>query len=101
MRERRRDRPLEVALSAVLLSGAGADETRKWAEMYAKEREHRFPVPPTADDVLESNLWGDADAMVERLARWVEAGADHVVIQPMPPVDGMRFFGENVLPRLA
>jgi FMNH2-dependent dimethyl sulfone monooxygenase len=98
MRKRRRDRAIEVALSAVYLSGESDDQALKWARMYAKEREHRFPIPPTVDDILRSNLLGDHGAIRDRLERWAEAGTDYVVIQPMPPVDGMRFFGEQILP---
>ncbi len=98
MRKRRGDRKLEVALSAVFLAGKSADETLRWATMYAKEREHRFPIPPTVDDVMASNLLGDVGQIKERVQQWAEAGADNIVIQPMPPIDGMRFFGEKILP---
>ncbi len=98
MRRRRKDRPIDVALSAVFLSGENEDEALGWAEMYAKEREHRFAVPPTVEDILQSNLLGDRGAIRERLERWAAGGADAIVIQPMPPIDGMRFFGEHVLP---
>ena len=102
MRARRgAGRPLEVAVSAVYLCGDGEDAVMRWARMYAKEREHRFPVPPTVQDVLDANLLGDDGRVRERLDRWIEAGVDHVVIQPMPPVDGMRRFGERILPDYA
>jgi len=97
----RLDRKLEVALSAVCLTGRSKAETLRWAEMYAAERKHRFDTPPTVADVLESNLTGDADAMAERIQQWINVGVDYVVIQPMPPVDGMRSFGEQVLPRFS
>lgn len=100
MRKRRGARKLEVAISSVYLSG-GDDEVMKWAKMYAKEREHRFPIPPTVQDVLDSNLLGDPGRVKERLHEWVEAGVDYVVIQPMPPIDGMRIFGEKVLPHFS
>ena len=58
MREKLAHRPFEVAVSAVGLADKGSDETLKWAEMYAEERKHRFPVPPTADDFLAANLTG-------------------------------------------
>jgi FMNH2-dependent dimethyl sulfone monooxygenase len=98
MRARRGQRRLDVALSAVLLSGKSDDEILKWATMYAKEREHRFAVPPTVQDVLDSNLMGDVGRVKARIEEWIAAGVDYVVIQPMPPVEGMRFFGEKVLP---
>jgi FMNH2-dependent dimethyl sulfone monooxygenase len=101
MRARRGARRLEVALSAVLLMGKSDDDIFKWATMYAKEREHRFPIPPTVQDVLDSNLMGDVGRITARIEEWAAAGADYVVIQPMPPIDGMRFFGEKILPRFA
>ena len=97
LRPRRADRPFEVAVSAVGLAGKGTDETLKWARMYADERKHRFPVPPTAEDVLQANLTGGVGEVRERIDAWAEAGVDHVVIQPMPPLEGTRFFGENVI----
>ena len=66
-------------------------------QMYANERKHRFPIPPTVDDVLGSNLTGDVAQVCERIDAWVEAGVDHVVIQPMPPMEGTRFFGEKII----
>jgi len=99
MRRQRPDRSFEVAVSAVGLADKGGAETLKWAEMYAEERKHRFPVPPTVDDVLGANLTGDAEEVCGRLDAWAEAGADHVVIQPMPPMEGTRFFGEKIIHR--
>ena len=98
MREKRDDPPFEVAVSAVGLADKSESETLDWAQMYADERKHRFPVPPTVDDVLEANLTGDVARVRDRIDAWVEAGVDHVVIQPMPPMEGTAFFGEKVLP---
>ncbi len=97
MRKKLDHRPFEVAVSAVGLADKGPDETLKWAEMYADERKHRFPVPPTVDDILGANLTGEAEQVRERIDAWAEAGVDHVVIQPMPPVEGTRFFGEQII----
>jgi FMNH2-dependent dimethyl sulfone monooxygenase len=97
MREKRPDRPFEVAVSAVGLADKDEAETLKWAEMYADERKHRFPIPPTVDDVLESNLVGDVARVRERIDAWAEAGVKHIVIQPMPPMEGTRFFGEKII----
>lgn len=97
MREKLDHRPFEVAVSAVGLAGKGPDETLKWAEMYAEERKHRFPVPPTVDDILGANLTGDEAQVRERIDAWAEAGVDHVVIQPMPPMEGTRFFGDKII----
>lgn len=98
MRERRTNWPLQVALSSVCLTGKTETETRQWAEMYAAERKHRFSVPPTVEDVLESNLVGSEGEMRNRIDQWVEAGVNYIVIQPMPPMKGMRSFGEKILP---
>jgi FMNH2-dependent dimethyl sulfone monooxygenase len=98
MREQRTDRPFEVAVSAVGLPGKNEAETYRWAQMYAKEREHRFPVPPTVDNVLSENLVGDVGVLRERIDQWADAGVNYVVIQPMPPIDAMRFFGEKIIP---
>lgn len=99
MRDKRPERPFEVAVSAVGLADKSEAETLKWAEMYAEERNHRFPIPPTVDDVLGANLVGDVAAVCARIDAWAEAGVDHVVIQPMPPMDGTRFFGEKIIHR--
>ena len=99
MRKRRNNPPVQVAVSAVGLADKGKGETLKWAEKYAKERRHRFPIPPTVDDVLEANLTGDVAQVCERIEAWIEAGVDHVVIQPIPPMEGIRFFGENIIHR--
>tara|TARA_R110002073_G_scaffold21562_1_gene75936 strand:+ start:1380 stop:2348 length:969 start_codon:yes stop_codon:yes gene_type:complete len=91
------DRPFEVAISAVGLADKGPEETRKWAEMYAEERKHRFPIPPTVDDVMESNLIGDVAQVRDRIDQWIDAGVNHIVFQPMPPMEGTRFFGEKII----
>jgi len=97
LREKMGGRPFEVALSAVGLADKGVDETLKWAEMYAEERKHRFPVPPTVDDILGANLTGSETEVRDRIDAWAEAGVRHVVIQPMPPIEGTRFFGEKII----
>jgi FMNH2-dependent dimethyl sulfone monooxygenase len=97
MREKRTERPFEVAVSAVGLADKSQSETLKWAEMYAAERKHRFPIPPTVDDVLSANLIGDVTQVRDRIDAWAEAGVSHIVIQPMPPIEGTRFFGEKII----
>ncbi len=94
------DRPLDTALSAVCVAGKNSRETLQWATMYAAERRHRFAVPPTVDDVLHSNLTGSAQEMIDRIGAWRGAGMTDLVIQPMPPMDGMRFFAEQVMPHV-
>jgi alkanesulfonate monooxygenase SsuD/methylene tetrahydromethanopterin reductase-like flavin-dependent oxidoreductase (luciferase family) len=49
--------------------------------------------------VLQANLTGDEAAVCARIDRWIEAGVDYVVIQPMPPIEGARFFGEKIIHR--
>ena len=51
------------------------------------------------DDILESNLYGDVEQVCQRIDEWVDAGVTNIVIQPMPPMDGMRFFGEKIIHR--
>jgi len=57
----------------------------------------RFPVPPTVDDILGANLTGGETEVRKRIDAWAEAGVSHVVIQPMPPMEGTRFFGEKII----
>jgi alkanesulfonate monooxygenase SsuD/methylene tetrahydromethanopterin reductase-like flavin-dependent oxidoreductase (luciferase family) len=98
MRAQLSQRRLEVALSAVYLCGKRDDEILKWAQMYADERKHRFTVAPTADDVMRSNLLGDETRVRERIDAWIGAGVNYIVIQPMPPREGLREFGERIIP---
>ncbi|MEE8351187.1 MAG: LLM class flavin-dependent oxidoreductase [Rhodospirillales bacterium] len=97
MRKKIGERPFEVAVSAVGLADLGPDETLKWAEMYAEERKHRFQVAPSVDDILGANLTGSETEVRDRIDAWAEAGVSHVVIQPMPPIEGTRFFGEKII----
>ncbi|WNK00866.1 LLM class flavin-dependent oxidoreductase [Thalassospiraceae bacterium LMO-JJ14] len=99
MKEKLTDRAWETAISTVGLTGTSEAETLKWAEMYAEERKHRFPIPPTVDDILQSNLYGDVGQVCGRIDEWIDAGVTNIVIQPMPPMDGMRFFGEKIIHR--
>lgn len=97
LRPKRKKRPFEVAVSAVGLADKGKGETLKWAQMYADERKHRFPVSPTVDDVLAANLTGGVAEVRDRIDAWAEAGVNHVVIQPMPPIESTRFFGDKII----
>ena len=47
MAERRNGDPLPMAVSTVSLAGLPEDKVDHWSVAYAKEREHRFAVPPT------------------------------------------------------
>jgi len=92
---------LPMALSTVSLVGLDQDAVNTWSVKYAKEREHRFPVPPTPEDVLRENLWGSPDRCIERIQAYEEAGVEDVIIQPIPPLEGMRNFAREVMPAFA
>ena len=62
MTRRRGGRRLPMAISTVSLAGLPQAEVDRWSVLYAKEREHRFAVPPTPQDVLDENLWGPPEA---------------------------------------
>jgi dimethylsulfone monooxygenase len=100
MTARRAGRALPMAISTVCLVGLDRDAVDLWSVKYAKEREHRFPVPPTPQDVLTENLWGPADTCIRRLRQYEEAGVQDVIIQPIPPLEGMRAFARDVMPAL-
>lgn len=40
-------------------------------------------------------------AVCDRIDQRAEAGVNYVVIQPMPPMEGARFFGERIIHRYA
>lgn len=48
--------------------------------------------------MLNENLWGPVERCVERIRAWGEAGIEHLVIQPIPPLEGMRFFAREIMP---
>lgn len=98
MTRQRGGTPLPMAVSTVSLVGLARDAVDTWSVKYAKEREHRFPVPPTPADVLRENLWGSAEACVQRISAYEDAGVQDLIIQPIPPLEGMRSFAREVLP---
>ena len=100
MTERRNGEPLPMAVSTVSLAGLPREEVDRWSVAYAKEREHRFAVPPTPQDVLEENLWGEPEECVARIKEYEALGVVHLIIQPIPPLEGMRFFAREILPEL-
>jgi dimethylsulfone monooxygenase len=100
MTGRRGGEPLPMAVSTVSLAGLDEPDVERWSVGYAKEREHRFATPPTPQDVLDENLWGSPDACVARLREYEEAGVVHLVIQPIPPLEGMRHFAREIMPAL-
>lgn len=98
MAKRRGGVPLPMATSTVCLAGLAPADVDKWSVLYAKEREHRFAVPPTPKDVLNDNLWGSPEQCVERIRAYEKAGVEHLIIQPIPPLEGTRFFAKEIMP---
>lgn len=97
MTRRRDGKPLPMAVSTVSLVGLDDDDVQVWSAKYAKEREHRFAVPPTPEDVLRENMWGPRERCIERVHAYEEAGVEELVIQPIPPLQGMRAFADEVM----
>lgn len=100
MTERRGGDPLPMAVSTVSLAGLSPEKVDHWSVAYAKEREHRFAVPPTPQDVLNENLWGEPEECIDRIKEYEELGVVHLIIQPIPPLEGMRFFAKEIMPAL-
>jgi FMNH2-dependent dimethyl sulfone monooxygenase len=93
-------RRLAMAVSTVSLAGLSTAEVTRWSQLYAEERRHRFAVPPTPQDVLNENLWGSPDRCIRQIRDWQAAGVTHLIIQPIPPLEGMRFFAREIMPFL-
>jgi FMNH2-dependent dimethyl sulfone monooxygenase len=91
-------RSVPLAISTVSLAGLSQEGTTRWSELYAEERKHRFATPPTPQDVLAENLWGDTDQCIQRVSDWRAAGVSHLIIQPVPPREGMRVFATEIMP---
>ncbi len=98
MTEHRGGTSLPMAVSTVSLAGLSQEEVDRWSVLYAKEREHRFAVPPTPQDVLDENLWGKTEDCIARIREYEELGVVHLIIQPIPPLEGMRFFAREIMP---
>lgn len=94
-------RKIPMAISTVCLAGLSTEDVTRWSHLYAEERKHRFATPPTPEDVLAENLWGSVEDCVARIRAWEAAGVSHLIIQPIPPLDGMRFFAREIMPALA
>jgi len=94
----RSGRSIPIAVSTVCLAGLPQEDVTKWSHLYAEERKHRFAVPPTPDDVLRENLWGSVEHCVDRIRQWRAAGVTHLIIQPIPPLEGMNFFAREIMP---
>lgn len=98
--QRRAGRKIPIAVSTVCLAGLPDEQVTRWSHLYAEERKHRFPVPPTPQDVLNENLVGTVEQCVARIKDWQAAGVTHLIIQPIPPLEGMRFFAKEIMPEL-
>jgi dimethylsulfone monooxygenase len=98
MTRRRGGRPLPMAVSTVSLAGLPQPDVDRWSVLYAKEREHRFAKPPTPQDVLDENLWGTKEACIERVRQYEATGVEHLIIQPIPPLEGMQYFAREIMP---
>jgi FMNH2-dependent dimethyl sulfone monooxygenase len=98
--QRRTGRQMPIAVSTVCLAGLPAEDVTPWGHRYAEERKHRFAVPPTAEDILNENLWGSSDRCIQRIREWQGSGVSHLIIQPIPPLEGMRFFAREIMPAL-
>lgn len=98
---RRSGREIPIAMSTVSLAGLPDDEVERWSHLYAEERKHRFATPPTPQDVLDQNLWGDVERCVDTVRQWREAGVTHLILQPIPPLDGMRYFARKIMPHVS
>ncbi len=101
MTKRRGGRRLPMAVSTVSLAGLSQAEVDRWSVLYAEERKHRFARPPTPEDVLNENLWGSKERCIERIRHYESLGVEHLIIQPIPPLDGMRYFGREIMPAVA
>ena len=98
---RRTDREIPIAVSAVFISGQPEEKAEAMLGKFLEERKHRFNRVITRDEVLAGNLIGDAEFCVERISQWIRAGVNYVVIQPMPPLEGMEYFASSVMPAFA
>lgn len=98
MTRRRGGKRLPMAISTVCLAGLQQTEVDRWSVLYAKEREHRFAVPPTPKDVLHENLWGTSEQCVDRIRQYEALGVEHLIIQPIPPLEGMQHFAKEIMP---
>lgn len=101
MKRRAGGRHIPTAISTVCLAGLPETDVERWSHLYAEERKHRFATPPTPQDVLNENLWGDVEQCIRRIREWKDAGVSYLIIQPIPPLDGMRFFAKEIMPALA
>ncbi|MEO8080456.1 MAG: LLM class flavin-dependent oxidoreductase [Caldimonas sp.] len=98
MTKRRGGRRLPMAVSTVSLAGLPQADVDRWSVLYAKEREHRFAKPPTPRDVLDENLWGSREQCIQRVRHYESVGVEHLIIQPIPPLEGMQYFAREVMP---
>ena len=72
-------------------------DSDKAAELHRHLHSHLPSDPALRVKALESLAVERGLVAPETIDAWVEAGVDHVVIQPMPPMEGTRFFGEKII----
>ncbi|MDR0434965.1 MAG: LLM class flavin-dependent oxidoreductase [Gracilibacteraceae bacterium] len=92
-------RDIKLAASAVFISDYDDDKMLSLAKNFLKEREHRFKVKPTLENILSHNIIGDLATCRKQVKAYAEAGVDHLIIQPMPPKEGMELFAAEIMPR--
>lgn len=94
-------REIKLAISAVFAPALTEKDSLAFAQSYAGERQHRFAVKPTVESVLRDNLIGTIEQCRDKVWAYQEAGVDHLIIQPMPPYDGMEIFSKEIMAKFA
>ncbi|MDR1321073.1 MAG: LLM class flavin-dependent oxidoreductase [Gracilibacteraceae bacterium] len=94
---RQAGRDIKLAVSAVFISDYENAKMLERAGDFLKEREHRFKKKPTLDDILSHNIIGDLETCRRQVSAYKGAGVDHLIIQPMPPMEGMELFAAEVM----
>jgi len=91
------EREIKIAISAVFVSSLKESDNMAFAKKFVEEREHRFKIKPTLESVLNHNLIGTIEHCLEKVQAYKEAGVDHLIIQPMPPYEGMELFAKEIM----
>lgn len=96
--EERAGREIKLAISAVFISDKDDSKVMAFADKFVKEREHRFKTKPTLEKVLSHNIIGNLDECRQKVEAYKQAGVDHLIVQPMPPYEGMELFATEIMP---
>jgi FMNH2-dependent dimethyl sulfone monooxygenase len=91
-------RAIKLAVSAVFVSDPIEEKALDYAKMFLSEREHRFPKKPTLEDIMKHNIIGTLGECRDKVQAYLEAGVDHLIIQPMPPRERMELFASEIMP---